>query len=141
MLESFNPDGSKDESFGENGVAKYVFGEGQSGDWFTKMEGAELQPDGKIVCIGESGKGNADMAICRFNADGSIDQDFGENGSLIVPYKNHIDVVTTGSTIQPDGKILTVGASGDHPFGALILVRYLANGQLDPSFGDNGITS
>ena len=140
MLECFDTNGNKDISFGENGAAKYIFGEGQSGDWYNIMEGAIMQTDNKIVCFGESGKDYIEMAICRFNSNGTIDENFGENGSSIVPYRDHQFVGVLGIDIQADGKIL-IGGGGGEPFLNLVLVRYLINGQLDPNFGDNGIVS
>ncbi len=140
MLESFNPDGSKDVSFGENGTAIFIFGNGQTGNWNTRMEKIALQYDDKIVCTGESGKDkNIYMALCRFNEDGSMDNEFGENGGIVVPYKENVDVFSLDIDFQPDGKILTAGGSGA-PFKSLVLVRYNSNGQLDPSFGEDGIS-
>ena len=141
ILESFNPDGSIDESFGENGVAKYVFGQGQGGFWNTIMFMMAQQPDGKIVCTGESGQDEEiSMAICRFNADGSVDASFGEGGGTIVPY-NNTDAKAFELCFQPDSKIITLAGVYTYPFIGITLVRFSSSGQLDPSFGDNGISS
>jgi len=37
--------------------------------------------------------------------------------------------------LQPDGKIVVLGASGD----GAIIVRFNSNGSLDSSFGTNGV--
>ena len=142
MLESFNQDGSIDVSFGINGTAKYIFGLGQEGEWNNNMYAMALQQDDKIVCTGISGK-NEDilMAVCRFNADGSIDEAFGEDGGYITSYKNNVDVYSFDITLQPDGKIITIGGTSSSQFSTLLLIRYLLNGQLDPTFGENGISA
>ncbi len=144
MLESFNTDGSMDESFGENGVAKYVFGQGQGGSWNTIMFMMAQQPDGKITCCGESGKNDEEsMALCRFNADGSIDGSFGESGGIIVPYKNNSNTFSKAYELcfQPDGKIITIVGLRSNPLKGINLVRYTSLGQLDPTFGENGYSS
>ncbi len=85
QLESFNPDGSVDEGFGLNGKAKFTFGKvAQDTAWFTDMIAMVLQPDGKIVCAGNGGKGYWHMALCRFNEKGLIDESFGDGYGVII---------------------------------------------------------
>ncbi len=143
LLESFNPDGSIDSSFGVNGRAKYVFELGQGVVPFNYMYAMALQADGKIVCTGISGDEEKTlMAVCRFNADGSVDKNFGEDGGTITSYKEYKDMFSHSIAIQPDGKILTCGiAWGSTDITSPLLVcRYNENGQLDPGFGENGIS-
>ncbi len=141
MLESFNSDGSKDAGFGEDGVAKYVFGEGQEGSWNNIMLMMAQQSDGKLVCTGATGQDeDIFMALCRFNEDGSIDASFGVEGGIIVPYKNS-DVQAYELCFQPDGKIVTLASPETNPFLGITLVRYTSSGQIDASFGENGFSS
>ncbi|MFZ1799448.1 MAG: T9SS type A sorting domain-containing protein [Chitinophagaceae bacterium] len=140
MINSYNTDGSVDESFGVNGRAQFVFGQG--GLWNNQLYAMALQPDGKIVCTGITGKGDAiTMGVCRFNADGTIDESFGENGGTITPYYGEPE--SRNITIQPDGKILTVGDVQEfiHEKDKVLLARYNENGQLDPTFAENGIAA
>ncbi len=141
LIQTYNANGSIDESFGENGNAQYIFGEGISGFWNTEMYAIALQPDGKIVCTGTSGGDNEiAMALCRFNENGTVDENFGENGGTIIPYYGEPE--NRDITVQPDGKIITVGDVQEfitEP-GKLLLTRILENGNLDPSFGNNGIS-
>jgi len=143
QLESFNSNGTVDKSFGVNGIGKFTFGQNQGGDWNSQMYAMALEPNGKIVCAGISGMGKIMMAVCRFNADGSVDAGFGEDGGVITSYMNHPFTKNFGITYQPDGKIITCGydylnSSTPDP---LILARYLENGNLDTEFGENGITA
>ncbi|MFZ1801136.1 MAG: T9SS type A sorting domain-containing protein [Chitinophagaceae bacterium] len=143
QLESFNSDGTVDENFGVNGIGKFYFGDGQTGIWNTEMHAMTLESDGKIVCAGITGVGDIVMGLCRFYENGNIDEGFGENGGVITPYMNIDGVQNFGVTFQPDGKILTCGyalMNSNTPI-PLILVRYSENGNLDPEFGDNGITA
>ncbi|MFZ1798998.1 MAG: hypothetical protein WAU24_03970, partial [Chitinophagaceae bacterium] len=143
QLESFNSDGTVDESFGVHGIGKFTFGENQGNNWSSKMYAIVLEPNGEIVCAGTSGMGEVIMAVCRFNANGTVDETFGENGGIITPYNNIRTIKILGVTYQPDGKIVTCGyarinSSTPDP---LILARYLENGNLDTEFGENGITA
>ncbi len=141
QLERFNSDGSIDAGFGINGKAKFIFGEGQTGDWNTNMNALVMQTDGKIICAGMSGKGNEDMALCRFNQNGTIDNNFGDNGSVITQYLNY-DSRILDLTLQSDGKILTSGYAAHFSYTQkpILLIQYLENGQLDAQFGNNGMT-
>lgn len=101
-----------------------------------------IQSNGRIVLGGTSGAGFAtnDFAICRFNADGSIDSTFGTNGvtlSEISSFFSDIEDIA----LQPDGKIVAVGiaASTNNDMG---IVRYkgddiatgeLASGSMEPT--------
>src|SRR5262245_10401522 len=66
---------------------------------------------------------------------GSLDPSFGTGGIV-----NTADHPTTVS-VQPDGKILTVGWTVDRNRTKLALARYNSSGQLDPSFGNGGRVS
>ncbi|MEO7210058.1 MAG: T9SS type A sorting domain-containing protein [Chitinophagaceae bacterium] len=140
-LESFNQDGSVDAGFGTNGIAKYIFGEGHPGDWFTTMYNLALQTDGKILCTGTSGIDYWHMALCRFNVNGTIDENFGENGGVITPFQDSVPVFSFGVDLQPDGKILTCGGALTGINSVIVVCRYNVNGQLDNSFAENGIAT
>ncbi|MFZ1799202.1 MAG: T9SS type A sorting domain-containing protein [Chitinophagaceae bacterium] len=141
QLESFNADGSIDNSFGVKGIAKFIFGENQTVYWASQMRNLVLQEDGKIVCAGTSGIGKNEMALCRFNENGTIDAGFGENGGIITSLENTNEVYNFDLDLQPDGKILTCGgALIAFSFSEIVICRYQDNGQLDPEFGNSGIT-
>ncbi len=141
QLESFNTDGSIDNSFGLNGIAKFVFGEGETGSWNSGMYDMAIQEDGKIVCVGTSGSGKIEMALCRFNEDGNIDAEFGDNGGLITHLENVSETANYSLDFQPDGKILTCGSAGiAFSFRKIVICRYNNKGQLDPEFGNSGVT-
>lgn len=85
---------------------------------------AAAQPDGKLVVAGGSdaaGFGSSDVALARYNADGSLDASFGSGGHVLTDF--------VGS---PDG----FASTGD-----FALARYNADGSLDVGFGSGGASS
>ncbi|HEX5154604.1 MAG TPA: T9SS type A sorting domain-containing protein [Parafilimonas sp.] len=78
-----------------------------------------------------------------FAQPGSLDLTFGDGGKVITKSPNHEMATGQSIVLQPDGKILMAGSSTDNnmndPSSDFMLVRYLADGQLDSSFGINGI--
>jgi uncharacterized delta-60 repeat protein len=101
--------------------------------------GLVLQPDGRIVV----GRGNTnetdDFSVLRFLAEGSPDTSFDADGrtSLNIP---EMRCTTQAVLLQPDGKVIAAGWARDtRATTRLGLVRYLANGSLDTSFGNGGL--
>lgn len=112
----------------------------QSVDWGVdeSVEALALQADGKIVAAGSTISGTVgDFAVARFNADGSTDNSFSDDGKQTTSIGNSVDFAFD-VTIQPDGKVLTAGWSLGSTGDNYAVVRYLANGSLDLSFADNG---
>ena len=68
----FNPDGSLDITFGQNGIALSPLPSGESADGSIKLL---VQPDGKIVVAGlvSDGNGGENLAMVRYTAGGLLD--------------------------------------------------------------------
>jgi uncharacterized delta-60 repeat protein len=78
--------------------------------------------------------------ICRYNADGSLDDTFGTGGKVSTDISGNSDsalalvidsqnrIIVCGYTYLPNSNLVKI-----------TVVRYKENGQLDLSFGDNGI--
>src|SRR5690554_3973551 len=65
-----------DPTFGNNGV---VIADSDGGD--EDIEALVLQPDGKILVMGDSfTDGDGDFFVMRFATNGDVDVNFGENG-------------------------------------------------------------
>lgn len=98
---------------------------------------SKLQSDGKIVVLTISVGGKHHLT--RFLINGELDSTFGFMGIIDSVVLNASDM-----EIQSDDKIVLggrgIGSGGSNPsnkdFG---LARYLSNGTLDSSFGNNGI--
>jgi len=121
MFVRFNPNGTLDSSFGNNGVLLFDVNSG------SKDTGVAIaiQADGKIVA---SGMSNQNVAVCRFKIDGTLDSSFGNNGISIIV--NGTTYTVRAMEIHTDGKIIIAGNT---------LIRLLPNGNLDNTFGSNGV--
>ena len=134
-LARYTQNGSTDLSFGLDGIVSFSIGEN------AEARSILIQSDGKILVSGFSNNGNNnDFAIARLNSDGTLDQQFGENGISITSFGTANSEITS-SVLQPDGKIIVAGNSTDHDLSNFALVRYSSNGTIDNSFGHNGIVS
>ena len=126
----YNNDGTLDNSFGTNGIVMY------SVNGWNAVSAVALQPDGKIVVAGATYDGTyGEVAVSRFNADGTLDNSFGTDG--LVTYNSNWGAEGNAVAIQPDGKIVVAGGSYNGLDSVLVL-RYNADGTLDNSFGTNG---
>jgi uncharacterized delta-60 repeat protein len=151
LLARYLPNGSLDPSFGGGGsVATQV----ESGPYSLGGVGLALQSDGKIVVAGSSpGQGDETgysvFTLARYNPDGSLDTSFGADGvtSTTIPVPAGFGDGPTDSgarslAILPGGEILAAGTvswfNGYMP-ADFVLVKYTANGSLDPTFGEGGI--
>jgi len=100
-----------------------------------------VQSDGKIVVAGYAGVGRADqIALVRYNADGSLDKSFNGSGKIITAVGDG-DCHGGGLALQSDGKIVVAGYSFN-PTGKdraeFTALRYNADGTLDTGFGESG---
>jgi uncharacterized delta-60 repeat protein len=109
----------------------------------SAANGVAIQPDGKVVAVGEVGGPTIPgigFIVTRYNADGSPDKSFGpsHDGRVITPFTNPAGA--SAVALQSDGKILVAGATLDSVTrsGDFALARYNANGSLDKTFGTGG---
>ena len=89
-----------------------------------------LQPDGKIVAVGETDDG--DGLIARFNANGELDQTFNPQDGFITNVPNN-SFAYYSVAVQPDGKIVAVGVTDGNDNNGLI-ARFNTDGSLDQTF-------
>jgi uncharacterized delta-60 repeat protein len=132
----YDTNGTLDASFGVNGIITTKIDTGDN-----SIRSLIIQPDGKLVVAGYSGCDhfNVNFALARYNIDGSLDNSFGTNGTVITSFGDISMVIS--SALQVDGKIVAVGnmGSGVSPGGnKFALSRYTTNGNLDSTFGTNG---
>jgi len=133
MVVRMNADGSLDNSFSGDGIQTTNFGSP-----YEYVEAIALQPDGKIVVAGEINIGGlADFGLARFNTDGSPDNSWEGDGTVITDIRRGQDGISS-LAIDAAGKIWAVGFSSDLSLEYAVL-RYNTNGSLDDSFDDNGI--
>ncbi|MBS1659163.1 MAG: T9SS type A sorting domain-containing protein [Bacteroidetes bacterium] len=137
-LVRYNSDGSPDVTFNTSGMV-YT-------DFYEEDDNAfalTLQPDGKIVAAGYAyADYGADMAIARYNTDGSLDNTFGSGGKLTIDFYSNDDEAWA-IALQSDGKMVTGGDMYSYESEESIfeLARNTADGSLDASFGTDGLVT
>lgn len=135
-LVRYNSNGSLDTTFGDNGLVQTTFS--TSGCYASALA---LQADGKIIAAGTNYRdfsSNSDFGLARYNSNGTLDTSFGTSGLVSTEFDGMLDAASS-VLLQSDGKIVAVGsASSSATFYDFAVVRYLANGQIDTSFGTAG---
>lgn len=126
--------GVLDTTFGSGGIVTTSIG---------TLAGARAiirQPDGKLLVGGQGNAfaGNLDSVLVRYNANGSLDTTFGSGGIARFDLGALPDSIQA-IALQPDGKIISAGTSGTNTDTDFTVVRYNANGTLDPSLGGYGV--
>jgi uncharacterized delta-60 repeat protein len=127
--------GQLDPTFGTGGLVTTLVGTYARAFAVATYPNEGTANDGKIVATGDaysstSKTGTEYMAVVRYNLDGTLDRTFGGTGEMMTTPGRALAV-----QVQPDGKIVAAGNSGDH----FAVVRYNANGTPDTSFGSNGV--
>jgi uncharacterized delta-60 repeat protein len=86
-----------------------------------------------------AGTNSQQIALARYNADGTPDTTFGQSGQVVTPFPNS-GGVASATTIQGDGKIVVAGTTRvTGGVSVLSLLRYNTNGSLDTTFGSGGL--
>jgi uncharacterized delta-60 repeat protein len=136
-----NPDGSLDNSFGNNGNGLVLIDINSA---YDESEFLVIQPDDKIV----TGGYHADFAdpnvpaylfsCFRFNAEGIPDTEFGTAGSFTDFVPNSFFTYTSLFE-QADGKLLAASEWFDAVTDKISISRFNASGMPDNSYGQNGM--
>ena len=141
-LARYLANGDLDMSFGDRG--RVTFGFTSSSSFVVQsssLAGAVLLPDGQIVIAGYAYTNQYNIALARFNADGSVDTSFGVAGSVVVNVgPSGFESFAKAIALQSDGKLIVAGYIEDEAESAWksAVVRFLPNGTLDPSFATGG---
>jgi uncharacterized delta-60 repeat protein len=127
-LVRYNADGTLDTNF--SGDGKMISGITETDSIYS----VAIQNDQKIVTAGvvRSKRNGPDIAVARYNADGSLDTSFEGDGRVVTSTKG-VDSAEA-VRVQADQKIVVAGRLGNQ----FCVVRYNTNGSLDTSFGGTG---
>jgi len=144
MAHRFTSTGALDATFGTGGTTIVGLGD------YGVARAVALQSDGRIVAVGTADATSTTdpgMVAVRFLANGSLDPSFG----IGVIAKVNLAVgtgyeVSRSVAVQADGSLVLAGqrydeTGPDTSHSNIKVVRLLANGSLDPSFGTGGIVS
>lgn len=141
LLMRFNASGGLDSTFGIGGrVTDY-------GGAFRNVSDLALTSTGQIIVVGDTrkipryGAEVSDMAVRRYNSDGTLDLSF---GTIVLPQvepvpgtefaEQGINSYGTSVWIQANGKIILSGYGSQRG----VLLRLNADGTLDSSFAGDG---
>ncbi|HEX8514717.1 MAG TPA: T9SS type A sorting domain-containing protein [Bacteroidia bacterium] len=122
-------DGSIDPGFGNNGKCISYQPNG------SIIKSIVTQNDGKIVAAGYTTYSH--FLVARFNSNGSSDTAFGNNG-IVTTYFPGGYAQANSVLLQGDNKIILAGKASNGNNDDFVLVRYLPDGSVDSSFGQNG---
>jgi uncharacterized delta-60 repeat protein len=136
LLFRCKPDGSPDTNFGNNSTVRYS----GSNSGTDSGRGVLVQPDGKIVVCGEvNTSSNKQLAVHRFTPNGSPDTEFGTDGIFLIGNAGGKESYGYATALDSMNRILVTGSVSVNGTDQIALVRLLANGTLDSSFGTSGI--
>lgn len=151
VVARFTADGALDKTFGQGGYAVHNVIAGAGGEI---ARGIVVQQSGKVVVsatvehAGASDPRDRDIAVLRFNTDGTLDRSFGTDGVAILDLSDgevsgdsYVADSTWGLTAYPDGRLLVSAAqkragATDTDFA---VIRLTAEGAPDKGFGTDGV--
>ena len=115
----YNSDGTLDTGFDDDGLVTTSFSSNDIG------YSVAIQADGKIVVAGYYVPGDFyyDIAVVRYNSDGSLDIKFNTDGKATTAIGS-ADDVGYSVAIQSDGKIVVAGYSDNGSNDDFAVVRY-----------------
>ena len=142
----YNTNGKHDRTFGDGGLARGSFGTSVS-----EARDVAIRDDGSILIAGTARQANGSTAVglARFDSDGSIDDRFGDNGTVVTKFGTLLgdapSVFANRMALAPNGDIVlggrfTIGnqvpKSGDD---ALAVMRIDSGGMPDATFSGDGL--
>ncbi len=132
-----NADGSTDNTFGTGGVALV----GVAPNVSESPKTAVALPDGRLVVTGYANiDGTVKVVLFRLSAGGALDPTFGSGGISVTQLLGH---VSEAYAVAPVGnRFVTTGYGRDSADAKVDLISggFTENGNLDPTFGADGMT-
>lgn len=128
----FNPDGTLDNTFNDDGIAHY----NPNAGFFDSATG-HLLPNGKIIVTAWSSLTDWRFHAIQFDSTGSVDSTYANNGSyhdVVLPSTPF--GVTVSSVVDATGSLFLSGSLDNSNVYVLKLTPF---GVVDSTFGVNGI--
>jgi uncharacterized delta-60 repeat protein len=144
-IRKYNPNGGVDSTFGVAGIG--LFTSPSVNDRYF-LSGMTVQPDGKIIVAGRVHKIGGfvyyyDFCLLRFNANGTVDESFGNKGLVVKSLNNDYSLKELFDDVVVDnkGRILAAGYTEDDNDEKqdAVAMRFLTNGQIDSTFATQGV--
>jgi len=119
--------------FGKDGVVI------QESEHSTEVRSLALLNEGKILAAGSIElDGVAQAGLLMFNADGTPDMMFGEEGELLLSVEG-LGSVVNDLFVESGESILLAGSVKNKNYSQAFAVRLMKDGTLDPHFAGNGM--
>lgn len=136
----YNVDGTLDSTFGAGGKVTTDFNGRNDIAYAVAIDG-----NGKIVVVGASSQSSdSDLALARYNTNGTLDSSFGTGGQVRTDmFSGSQDQALDVAIQSADNKIVVGGSTGLPNSQDLLfaLARYNTNGSLDGGFGVGGLVT
>lgn len=136
----FNEGGTPDDSFGGSGTITTDTTGGAFVDSAESANAVAIDSQQRIVVAGQAAHagGGTDIALARYEPDGTLDTSFGDNGIVITSLAPGSENEANALSILANGDILVGGMTTDGQdanHANFALLRYTSDGQLDTTFG------
>lgn len=134
FMARYNTNGSLDTTFDGDGSMVFSYGAGSDFGRDFSIIGTKILISGNS----ESSFSGNNIALARFNDNGTLDTTFDGDGKAFLNFALNGYDAGIAMAMQTDGKIIVGGDSlaNNNYFGSV--VRYNANGTLDTTFGNGG---
>jgi len=134
--------GHVDPSFGENGFAEI----GTEKQCSTDANGVACTPEGKLLAVWSKSLTTGNKAgLARFNADGTLDKQYGEQGLAAGSFKERHRSVPQGMALLSDGRAVMYGNYLIHVEPAFkpipSVLCFTEDGKVDAHFASGGVYS
>lgn len=141
-----NSDGSLDTSFdGDGKVTTSILSSDDLG------YSVAIQTDGRIVVAGDTfgPTSTTDVALVRYNSNGSLDTGFGTDGKTTQGYgQDTVAIPPTdehdhayGLVIEPSGALVVAGSTSNGSSTDFLAMRFTNTGVLDTTFSGDGVAT
>jgi uncharacterized delta-60 repeat protein len=137
VLAAIDAAGELDSGFGEGGVLRLSGLTGRPGPHGYGSEGVialARRPDGSVIAVGNAPP-NESVAFLAALSPGALLPSFGEGGIVRAYEPVPAEERVYGFVPLPDGKVLAAATTDVGTEDRAVLVRYGADGGLDPTFG------
>lgn len=133
-LARLNQNGTLDTTFDKDGKVTTSFGTASNFEYISALT---VLNDGKIIAAGTRFSGNYDVALAKFNSDGSLDISFDLDGKVTTQHPNGLNEYANAMAIE-NTKILVAGYISTGSTNDFQIIRYNSDGSLDTSFDLDG---
>jgi uncharacterized delta-60 repeat protein len=133
----FNPSGTPDGTFGENGIKAAEF----PPEIKFSISDVTMDAAGHLIAIGWINlMGEKKVAMARFTPFGKLDSDFGTAGLVVSNVSETKSERAAAVMVDAKGRILVAGETGEEDGKRrIILARLNMKGTLEKQFGTDGL--